>query len=75
VPVYKELGEAIAKDSSLKNRVVIAKVGIREKGLLVLFIFSAMLCLSLSLCHAAPVSLSIHTTGRSAVRAVFRVRF
>jgi hypothetical protein len=31
VPEYKKLGEVIAKDASLKNRVVIAKVGHRTR--------------------------------------------
>jgi hypothetical protein len=51
--VYKELGEAIAKDPSLKNRVVIAKVGNHERRLLVL---SGTVR---SLCRAAPVSFAV----------------
>lgn len=34
VPEYKKLGEAIAKDPSLKNRVVIAKVCGESLGVL-----------------------------------------
>jgi hypothetical protein len=53
VPVYKELGEAIAKDPSLKNRVVIAKVGKQQRRLLLLSVAVRFLC------RAAPVSFAM----------------
>jgi hypothetical protein len=41
VPEYKKLGEAIAKDPSLKNRVVIAKVGCRRAAVTPLWMIMA----------------------------------